>query len=192
MLRTFLAAAGLALLAAAPAAAQPAAFQFDKSHTQIYFSIDHFGFSATHGLFREFDGALVLDEARPESSRVTFTIQAASIDTQFAQRDTHIRSADFLDTARFPTIGFVSTRVEPTGEGTARVHGDLTIKGVTRPAVLNVKLNKLAPSPITQQPTAGFTAETVIRRTEWGISTYAPAIGDEIRVRIDAEAFRAS
>lgn len=187
-----LALAGIVLLAALPAAAQPASFAFDKSHTQIYFRIDHFGFSTTHGLFREFDGKLVLDEAKPENSKVTFTIRADSVDTQFAARDTHIRSADFLDAGRFPTMSFVSTLVEPTGEGRAKVHGTLTLRGVAKPVVLDVRLNQLAVSPVDQRLTAGFTAETVIKRTEWGITTYAPAIGDEVHIRIDAEAARAS
>jgi len=187
-----LALAGMVLLAAPPASAQPASFVFDKSHTQIYFRIDHFGFSTTHGLFREFDGTLVLDEARPENSKVTFTIRADSVDTQFAPRDTHIRSADFLDADRFPTMSFVSTRVEPTGEGRAKVHGTLTLRGVAKPVVLDVRLNQLAVSPVDQRMTAGFTAETVIKRTEWGMTTYAPAVGEEVHIRIDAEAARAS
>lgn len=189
MLRSLVAGlATLVLVAVAPAgAAEP--FTFDKSHTQVYFEVDHFGFSTTRGLFREMDGTLVLDRTTPANSKVELTIKTASVDTQWGLRDEHLRSKDFLDTAAHPTMTFTSTRVIPTGEGTAKVEGQLTLLGVTQPVVLDVRLNKLAPSPITNKLTAGFTAETVVKRTLWGMQTYAPAIGDEVRVRIDAEAF---
>jgi polyisoprenoid-binding protein YceI len=173
-------------LSSAAAAAQP--WTIDKSHTQIYFQVDHFGFSTTHGLFREFDGTLVLDEQDPARSRVTFTIKTASVDTQFKDRDDHLRSADFLDVAKHPEMRFVSTRVEPSGTDTAKVLGDLTLLGVTRPVTLDVRLNKKGMHPIYQKPAMGFTATAMVRRTEFGMATYAPAIGDEIAVRIDMEA----
>ena len=139
------------------------------------------------GFFREFAGELNFDPEAPETSKVAFTIQADSLDTLFAKRDEHLKSADFLDVAKFPTITFQSTGVDVIDDDAARVTGDLTIKGVTKPVVLDVELNKLAPSPMTQAPTAGFTATTVIKRSDFGVSTYVPAVGDELTVRIDTE-----
>lgn len=160
---------------------------FDKSHTAITFDVDHFGYSTVHGVFREFDGVLHLDPKAPTTSSVAFTIQADSIDTLFAKRDEHLKSADFLDVARFPTITFQSTDIAMVDERTAKVVGALTIKDVTKPVELDVRLNKLEPSPMTQVLTAGFTVTGVIKRSEFGVSTYVPAVGDELTIRIDAE-----
>jgi polyisoprenoid-binding protein YceI len=182
-----LAAAALAVSMSAPAlAAEP--WTIDESHTAITFTVDHFGYSTVHGFFRDFDGELSLDPDAPEASAVAFTIQAASLDTLFEKRDEHLRSADFLNVAGFPTITFQSTGIERAGDGAAKVAGDLTIKGVTRPVVLDVRLNKLEPSPMTKAPTAGFTATAVIKRSDFGVSTFIPAVGDELTVRIDTEA----
>jgi polyisoprenoid-binding protein YceI len=190
-MRSLLAAAALAVSLSAPAFAA-APWTIDNSHTTITFTVDHFGYSTVHGFFREFAGELNFDPEAPESSKVAFTIQADSLDTLFAKRDEHLKSADFLDVAKFPTITFQSTGVDVIDDDAARVTGDLTIKGVTKPVVLDVELNKLAPSPMTQAPTAGFTATTVIKRSDFGVSTYVPAVGDELTVRIDAESSPAS
>lgn len=190
-MKKLLAPAALALVLAMPAhAAEP--WTFDNSHTAITFTVDHFGYSTVHGFFRAFDGKLNLDTDAPENSSVDFTIQAASLDTLFAPRDEHLKGPDFLDVAKFPTITFKSTEVTPEGDRAAKVTGDLTIKGVTRPVELEVTLNKLEPSPMTKAETAGFTVTTVIKRSDFGVSTYVPAIGDELTVRIDTESSPAS
>jgi polyisoprenoid-binding protein YceI len=186
-MKKLLLAAALSLSLGAPVLAAPAPWAIDNSHTAITFTVDHFGYSTVHGFFREFTGELSLDPEAPEASEVAFTIQADSLDTLFAKRDEHLKSADFLDVAKFPTITFQSTKVEPAGNDSAKVTGDLTIKGVTRPVVLDVKLNKLEPSPMTKAETAGFTATTVIKRSDFGVSAYVPAVGDELTVRIDTE-----
>ncbi|WP_035484873.1 YceI family protein [Geminicoccus roseus] len=185
-MKRLLAIAVLAMpLGAAAHAAEP--WTIDESHTAITFTVDHFGYSTVHGFFREFDGELTLDPEAPQASEVAFTIQADSIDTLHDKRDDHLKSADFLDVGQYPTITFQSTNVETVGDDAAKVTGDLTIKGVTKPVVLDVRLNKLEPSPMTQAPTAGFTATTVIKRSDFGVSTYVPAVGDELTVRIDTE-----
>ncbi|HWL72183.1 MAG TPA: YceI family protein [Geminicoccus sp.] len=186
-MKKLLLAAVLFLPLGAPILAAPAPWAIDNSHTAITFTVDHFGYSTVHGFFRDFTGELSLDPEAPETSSVAFTIQADSLDTLFAKRDEHLKSADFLDVANFPTITFQSTKVEPEGDDSAKVTGDLTIKGVTKPVVLDVKLNKLEPSPMTKTDTAGFTVTTVIKRSDFGVSAYVPAVGDELTVRIDTE-----
>lgn len=182
-------AAALSLALAAPALAAED-YVFDKSHTQILFEYDHLGNSITQGSFAEWDGTLAVDTENPAASRLEVTIQAASIDTGFADRDTHFASGDFFDVAAFPVATFVSTAVEQTGEDRLQVSGDLTIRGTTQPVILDVVVNNLAPNPMSNQLTLGFTATTTISRTAFGLGMFAPAIGDEVSVRISGEAIR--
>ncbi|HEX2528389.1 MAG TPA: YceI family protein [Geminicoccus sp.] len=190
-MKRLLTSAALALtLSTAAHAADP--WTIDESHTAITFTVDHLGYSTVHGFFRAFDGKLTLDTKAPENSSVEFTIESASLDTLWGLRDEHLKSADFLDVAKFPTITFKSSKVTPVGADAAKVTGDLTIKGVTKPVELDVKLNKLEPSPMTKAETAGFTATTVINRSDFGVSAFVPAVGDELTVRIDTETSPAS
>lgn len=179
-------AAALALTVAMPAKAEP--FTLDKSHTAITFMIDHLGFSMTHGKFSEFDADINFDAEDPSKSTVSFTIQAPSIDTGWAKRDEHVRGADFLNVEKHPVITFTSTKVEVTGDDTAKMTGELTMNGKTQEEIFDVTMRKMAPSPFGKKLlTAGFLAETVIDRTDYGISYGAGAIGNEIPVRVDLE-----
>ncbi len=188
------AAATLALPAALAVPAGAAeTYSFDQSHTDVVFRVSHFGLSDTLGRFNRTEGTLVLDEAAPENAKVEVTIQAASLDTNHEARDEHLRSADFFDVDSHPTITFVSTAIERTGEATAEVTGDLTLLGVTRPVVLEVTLNALQPHPLPQMNgvmTAGFSASATIERTAFGMDTYAPAIGDEVEIILEVEALK--
>ncbi len=180
------AAAFLAALAAAPVSAAP--WAIDKTHATVSFSVDHLGFSLVHGIFRSFDAEIDFDPENLESAKVAFTIDAASIDTFLEARDTHIKSADFLDVEVHPEITFVSKSVRLTGENTADVTGDVTIKGVTKEETFEVTLRKIGPSPFNPQITiAGFSVEGAIDRTDYGVSFGAPAIGAEMPIRIDLE-----
>lgn len=170
-----------------PALAAPTDFEFDKSHTNISFSIDHFGFSKTDGRFAQWDGTLVIDQENPANSEVAVVIKTDSLDTFFPDRDTHLKSPDFFNVQQFPEITFNSTDVEKTGDETLKITGDLTILGVTKPAILDVKVTKIGESPITKKLTVGFDASTTIKRSEFGMNTFAPAIGDEVTVRIHSE-----
>lgn len=167
------------------AAAQ--AWEFDKSHTRVGFSVDHLGFSTVVGDFRQFDGAVQYDPKQPEALKVNFEIDTKSIDSGWAARDEHLRKADFFNVDKFPKMTFTSTAVKVLGDNRSQVTGNLTLLGVTKPVTLDVTLNKLAVNPITKKQTAGITAVTTIKRSEWGMTTYVPAVGDDIPVRIDAE-----
>jgi polyisoprenoid-binding protein YceI len=174
-------------LMAAPAHAAPVAYTINKDHTDVTFEISHVGFSMKHGWFRDIAGTLNLDAAKPESSKVDVTIKAASIDTNHTQRDKDLLGAGFLDGAKFPEMHFVSTKVARTGDNTADITGNLTLHGVTKPLVLHAKLNKMAPNPFDQTPTAGFTATGSLKRSDYGVSSAIPMIGDEVAITIDAE-----
>lgn len=168
-------------------------YSFDKSHTHILFYVSHFGFSTTQGEFLDFDGTLLLDPEDPANSTVSVTIDAASIDTGYAERDEHLRTADFFDVEQFPVISFESRDVEMTGDDTAIVTGDLTILGETREVQLDVKLNGMGPHPFREGVSvAGFDATATILRSDFGMSYGVPAVGDEVEIRITTEASPAS
>ncbi len=179
------------LLASVPAFAAET-YNFDPNHTNVVWRASHFGFSNPDGKFMGVSGKLVLDEAAPANSRVEVTIPTTGLVTGIPKFDEHLKSADFLNVEKFPLATFVSDRVELTGADTAKVTGNFTLNGVTKPIVLDVKLNKIAPNPMSQVKTAGFSASTVIKRSEFGITTYVPNISDEVTIQIEAEANLAS
>jgi len=168
-------------------------YELDPGHTDIVFMVSHFGYSDTIGRFNEAQGTIVMDDQDLAGSSIELVIDAASIDTNHAKRDEHLRSPDFFNVAEYPTITFESTGIEKTGEDTAEVAGDLTMHGVTRPVTLDVTLNKVAPHPVPSYEgvmTAGFSARGTIRRSDFGIDMFTPAIGDEVDVIIEIEALR--
>lgn len=177
-----------ALVFAAPAAANAAPYVLDKSHAHVTFTVGHLGFSTVHGQFRTFDANIDFDPDNVESTQVSFTIDAASVDTLWDARDKHIRGKDFLDAANHPQITFVTTSVAPTSSDSADVTGNLTMRGVTQEVTMQAKLNKLGPSPFNPNLTiAGFTVTGQIDRTAFGVSYAAPAISAIIPIRIDLE-----
>lgn len=175
-----------AALLAAPVFAQP--WAIDKSHATVSFSVDHLGFSLTRGVFRSFDAEIDFDPESMETASVSFTIDAASLDTFWEARDNHIKSADFLDVETYPEIRFVSKAVRLTGDDTAEVTGDVTIKDVTREETFTATLRRIGPSPFNPELTiAGFVVEGELDRTEYGVAYGAPAIGTVIPIRLDLE-----
>lgn len=167
-------------------AAEP--WELDKSHATIKFQVSHLGFSTTTGVFREFDAEVDFDPENIEATKATFTIDAASVDTFWEARDTHIRSEDFLNVEEYPTITFALTDVSIVDETTATVVGDVTIAGVTKPVTFDAVLNRIGEHPF--QPgkkLAGFTVTGEIDRTEFGVDTFAPAIGAVMPVEISFE-----
>lgn len=179
-------AAGLLLLLTGSAFAADS-FEIDPGHTQVQFAVDRFGFNDTLGVFPDLKGELVLDRANPENSHVEVTVQIASIDTNNAFRDKILVSPPWFDAAKYPTMHFVSTKVERTGDDTAKVTGDLTLHGETHPITLDVKLNKLGAYPVTNGTAAGFSATGMLKRSDFGMKT-APKkfVGDDVSIRIEA------
>ncbi len=174
------------LMISMPAQAAPVTFQLDPNHTSVLWHISHFGFSNPSGKWQA-DGTLILDEQKPQDSKVNVTIKIASVDTGIPKLDEHLKSKAFFDADQFPTATFVSDKVKLTGKDTAQVTGMLTMHGVTKPVTLNVKLNKIGTNPITEKKAAGFSAETTIDRSDFGIETLSPALGNKVKVNIEAE-----
>ncbi|MEO1020042.1 MAG: YceI family protein [Pseudomonadota bacterium] len=190
-MRTLLTTTALFTLLSGSAVAAPERYTFDNAHTDILFFISHFGFSTMQGEFIEYEGELILDEENPELSSISVTINTESLDTDHAKRDEHLKSADFFNVTEHPTITFDSTNVNVIGDNQAEVTGELTILGETRPVTLNVSLNAMGNSPVMPEVhVVGFDAETTINRLDFGMETFAPAIGEEVEIRISTELHR--
>lgn len=167
-------------------------FQIDQSHSEIQFSARHMMVSKVRGVFETWNGAIALDPAAPANTTVDITIDAASINTKDAQRDGHLRSPDFLNVEKFPSVTFKSTKVDVTGDNTAKLSGDLTIAGTTKPVVLDVEYQGNAKSPW-GTTNYGFSAHTKINREDWGLTWNAALetggwlVGKEISIDIELE-----
>jgi len=189
MIRRTLLVTALAL-ASAPVCA--ATYELDPTHTQTVFSWNHFGFSNPSAQFGSVTGTLDFDAADPTKASVTVKIDIDSLNTNVPKLDEHLKKADFFDVARYPTATFTSTKVEKgaTPE-TLKVTGDLALHGVTRPVVLDVTINKIGEHPMRKVPAAGFDATTSIKRSDFGLGAFTPAVGDEVRIHITVEALGA-
>ena len=169
------------------AIAAPQTYQLEPTHVDVLFSINHLGFSSKHGLFRAVAGTLVYDADHPEASQVTIAIKTDSIDTSFSARDVDLKSDKFFDTMKFPVMEFKSTQITRTGGDMFRVVGDLTLHGVTKPITLKAQLNGAGKNPFDQKPTVGFSLNGTLKRSDFGITEYLPAIGDLVTLTADAE-----
>lgn len=178
------------LAAAAPATAAPVSYKIDPAHLSVAFIVDHLGFSKLIGRFNSATGDVTFDKDAVEKSSVSVAIDTASVDTNHAKRDEHLRSPDFFNAKEFPKMTFKSTKIEKTGERTGKLHGDLTMLGVTKPVVLDVTFNKDGVSPASKLETAGFSARGTVKRSDFGMKYGVPAIGDEIQLLIEAEAVK--
>lgn len=178
----------LAFAAAFTTPAFAADYAIDGTHTQVQFTYNHFGLSNITGRFDEVKGTFDFDPANPAKSSIQVEIPIASLSTGVAKLDTHMKSADFFDAEKFPTATFKSTKVTAVGDKKLAVAGDLSIHGVTKPVVLDVTINSIGPHPMKKSPAAGFDATVTIKRTEFGIGKYAPAVSDEVKLAITLEA----
>ena len=186
-------------LAGPSALAAPETYAFDKTHTEVRFSWDHLGLSRQSGRFLDVEGSLTLDPDKAEASRVEVVIKIPSLWTGVKELDGILKSREFFDAATNPVATFRSTDVARTGDKTARVTGDLTIAGTTKPAVLDVTWNFSGEHPLSKiNPVyaglyyTGFSARTQILRSDWGITRTIPYVSDEIRIEIEAELKRTS
>ena len=182
-----LAALVVSLAAAAPALAAPVTYTLDNTHTFPRFSYSHFGYSTQLSRFDTTRGTVVYDAAAKTGS-VDITIDAKSVNTGYATFNEHIQGEDFLDTAKFPTATFKSTKVIFKGDKPVKVEGNLTLKGVTKPVTLTVTSFQSMPHPMLKKPAIGANAFTVVKRSDFGAGKYAPYVGDEVRIDIALEA----
>ncbi len=181
----------IASLAAAPAMAAPVNYTLDPSHSQIVFSYNHLGFSTGYGMFSGFEGQITMDADAPADSAVSVSFPVKTMLTGWQARFDHFMSPDFLDATDDEMVTFTSTGIEVTGEKTARITGDLTLNGVTKPVVLDAVLNQMGEHPIEKKDWAGFNATTTLLRSDYGLGMFAPYVSDEVQVQITVEAAKA-
>jgi len=165
-------------------------YTIDPNHSYVLWHISHFEFSHPSGKWMVAEGTLNLDKDKPLNSKVNVLIHVNDMITGIPELDKHLKEPLFFDTTKYPQATFVSNKVTLTGKDSAKVQGVLTVHGISKSIILNVKLNKMGISPITNKETVGFTATTNIKRSDFGISTLLPGLGDEVQINIEAEAFK--
>ncbi|MCY1270470.1 Protein YceI [compost metagenome] len=171
--------------------AMAADYVIDKEgqHAFVNFKIGHLGYSYIYGTFKDFDGSFSFDEKNPEASKIKVTLKTASVDTNHAERDKHIKSGDFLNVSKNPTATFESTSVKSTGEGTADVTGNLTLNGVTKPVVINAKFVGQGDDPWGGYR-AGFEGTTTIKLKDFDIQKDLGPASQEAQLIISFEGVR--
>ncbi|WP_374350211.1 YceI family protein [Limnohabitans sp.] len=180
-------AAALFAALAGSAIAAPVTYNVDGSHTYPRFSYSHFGYSTQLSSFKNTSGKVVFD-AEAKTGSVDITIDMKSVNTGFDDFNGHIQGEDFLDTAKFPTATFKSTKVVFEGDKPKSIDGVLTIKGVSKPVTLTVTRFLAMPHPMMKKPAIGADAFTTIKRSEFNAGKFAPYVGDEVRIDIALEA----
>lgn len=160
----------------------------DQTHSAVTFNWSHLGISNPVARFEKIQGSLKLDQTEPARSQVSVTIPLDGLRTGVDALDRRLRSPDFLDEAAYPAITFTSTAVRMTGVKRFALSGNLSIHGVTRPVVLNATVNAVARNGFSDALMAGFEADIVLRRSDFGVSRYVPSVGDELTVHITLHA----
>ena len=168
-----------------PSAVEGGTYTIESHHTQVGFSVLHMGFSFYTGRFSDVSGDLTLDPKLAAASTVRISVPIASVSTTSAKLDEELKSADWLDAAKFPTMTFKSTTVTPDGKGQAKVMGDLTLHGVTKSVNLEVRFIGSGVNPIDKRYTAGFAISGDIKRSDFGVTKYVPLIDDTVHLAIN-------
>ena len=159
-------------------------YKVDTNHTQVVWTLNHMGITPLAGDFNASGGSLELDPANPAAAKVTVDFNLATMTTLLPAFTTHLLSADMLDVAKYPTANFTSTAVTVTGTS-AKITGNLTLHGVTRPVVLDTRFYGAGANPRSKKLNVGFKAKTTIKRSDFGIM-YGPTVGDEVELQIYA------
>ncbi|ENQ5603580.1 polyisoprenoid-binding protein [Acinetobacter baumannii] len=184
---------GLAVaLASTVTLAAPVDYKIDPTHTATVFSWNHFGFSTPSANFSDIQGVIKVDNAKPANSSVNVTIPLSSVNTNVPALDKEFQEEAWFNAAKYPNITFKSTKVETKDKKYFKITGDLTVKGITKPVVLDAVLNKQGEHPMAKVPVIGFNATTSFNRSDFGLGNYVPNVGDKITVNITTEATAAS
>ena len=178
-----------AAVAAAPALAAPETYVVDGNHTFPRFSYNHLGYSIQMSRFDKATGTVTLDKAA-KTAAVDIVIDAKSVNTGSATFNEHIQGEDFLDTTKYSTATFKSTKVNFDGDKPASIEGNLTLKGVTKPVTLTVTNFKAAPHPMLKKDAIGANATTKVKRTDFNMGKNVPYVGDEVTIDIAIEAVK--
>lgn len=170
------------------ASAAPETYLIDSGHTHISFAVDRFGFAKTLGVFPSSSGEIVIDEDNPQTSTVIAKVTTPDVWTGLAKRDEAVRSEFWLNTEKFKEISFVSTSVELDEEDAkqAKVFGDLTLLGQTKPVVFDVQLNQIGPDrTVGGKKAVGFSMSAIIKRSDFGNETALKFVGDDVQINIE-------
>ena len=180
---------GLAVaIASSVTLAAPVDYKIDTTHTATVFSWNHFGFSTPSANFTDIQGVIKVDNAKPSNSSVDVIIPISSVNTNVPALDKEFQEEAWFNAAKYPNITFKSTKVETKDKKHFKITGNLTVKGVTKPVVLDAVLNKQGEHPMAKVPAIGFNATTSFDRSAFGIGNYVPNVGDKITVNITTEA----
>lgn len=194
MIQTFKKALFAGLFLSVASLSHAAVYDIDQSHSQVGFKIRHL-VSKTGGVFKSYAGSVNYDEAKPETLSVEATIQTTSVDTNEPKRDEHLRTADFFNVEKFPTMTFKSTKTKKVKAGVWQITGDLTLLGVTKPVVLDVDGGEITNDPW-GNTRVGFSAKTKINRKDWGmvynkvLDKGALMVGEEVEISIEIEGIK--
>lgn len=170
--------------AGSPAEVQSGHYAVEPGHTQVGFSVLHFGFTNYAGVFSNVSGTLELNAKNPAASSLSVTIPVASVQTTSDVLNGELKGAEWFDAEKFPNATFVSTSVKLTGKSDAVVAGNLTIHGVTKPETLKVHFIGAGVNPLDKKYTTGFEATGTVKRSDFGVSKYVPYVSDEVTLRI--------
>ncbi|MGI4731605.1 MAG: YceI family protein [Janthinobacterium lividum] len=172
--------------AGTPADVAAGTYAIEPAHTQVSFGVTHFGITPFQGMFSGASGMMKLDPANPAATTLTVSLPVASVQTTSAKLTDELRSADWLDTGRFPTATFTSSTVTPAGDGMARIEGTLTLHGVSRPVTMTARFFGTATNPMSKKASVGFVGRMTIKRSEFGITKYVPVVSDETSLSLTA------
>jgi polyisoprenoid-binding protein YceI len=169
-----------------PASVPSGTYKIEPNHTQVMFSVLHFGITPFYGTFSQAFGSLVVDAKNPSADQLDVGVPVASVYTTSPRLTEELKSQAWFDAADYPTMTFKSTKVIPTGKTTAKVTGDLTLHGVTKPVTLSVSFVAAGVNPMMHLLNVGFTATGTIKRSDFGVSTAVPLVSDETKIMISA------
>jgi len=179
----------LAAAISSTALAAPETYVIDGTHTYPRFSYSHFGFSTQLSRFDKTTGNIVIDREAKVGS-VSVNIDTTSVDTGYPLFNEHIQGADFLDTAKYPSAHFVSSKVNFEGDKVTSVDGTLTLKGISKPVTLTLSSFQCMPHPMLNKDACGANATAVVKRTDFNMGKYAPNVGDDVTLTISVEAVK--
>jgi polyisoprenoid-binding protein YceI len=176
----------LAQASTAPQDVQQGTYKVESHHTLVRFSVNHFGFNDFFGTVPNATGSLTLTANGLAGTQLDVTLPVDGISTTNAKLDGELKSADWFDAAKYPTMHFVSQKVELTGQRTARITGTLTMHGVSKPLVLEATLGGAGVNPMDKAYTVGFSAQGTIKRSDFGVTKYVPYVSDDVQINITA------
>ena len=161
-------------------------YKVEPYHTQVLFSVSHFGFTNYYGNFSNASGSLSVNPKKIADMSVSISVPVSSVATTSTKLDEELRAADWLDAARYPAMVFRSTKVTQTGAGMADVEGTLTLHGVTKPLILHASFNGAGVNMLDHKETVGFSLSGSLKRSDFGVTKYVPLVSDDVTLMISA------